>query len=133
MTFSVRCDVTNLEYRGADLGGLFAQNRNLFRPSYYRMLFDIMSFNRDSNNILDAGEAAGTVAEYFSRNQYSTQFYEKYFLPLGSAIWSCPKNILENFPIHFIVRFYRHHGLLSLKDRPQWRVLCHGSRRLAPF
>lgn len=134
MTFSVRCDITNLEYRGANLGGLFAQNRNLFRPSHYRMLFDITRFNRDSNNILDQGETAGTVAEYFSRHQYSTQFYEKYFLPLGSAIWSCPKNILENFPIHFIVQFYRHHGLLSLKDRPQWRVLCHGSREyVAPL
>ncbi|MEE2825756.1 MAG: FAD-dependent oxidoreductase [Planctomycetota bacterium] len=128
MTFSVRCDHSNLEYRGADLGGLFAQKRNLFRPSFHRLLLDIMKFNRESEKVLEGGDTTATVRDYFSRHNYSTQFYEKYFLPLGSSIWSCPHAVFEQFPIYFIVRFYRHHGLLSLKDRPQWRVLCHGSR-----
>ena len=128
MTFSVRCDASNLEYRGADLGGLFAQKRNLFRPSFHRLLLDITKFNRESEKVLDDGDMTETVQQYFSRHRYSPQFYEKYFLPLGSAIWSCPHSVFQQFPIYFIARFYRHHGLLSLKDRPQWRVLCHGSR-----
>ncbi|MCH2182634.1 MAG: FAD-dependent oxidoreductase [Mariniblastus sp.] len=128
MTFSVRCDASNLEYRGADLRGLFAQKRNLFRPSFHRLLWDIVKFNRESEKVLEGGDTTETVSDFFSRHSYSPQFYEKYFLPLGSSIWSCPHTVFEQFPIYFIVRFYRHHGLLSLKDRPQWRVLCHGSR-----
>ncbi len=134
MTFSVRDDQSNLEYRGADLGGLFAQKRNLIRPSFHRLLLDIMKFNRESENILKEDNTSETVCEYFARHRYSPQFYEKYFLPLGSAIWSCPNNVFEQFPIHFIVRFYRHHGLVSLNDRPQWRVIKNGSREyIAPL
>ena len=46
MSFSVRCDAANLEYNGSSLNGLFAQRRNLLRPSFYRMLTDILRFNR---------------------------------------------------------------------------------------
>ena len=48
MSFSVRCDRTGLEYQGGTLLGLFAQRRNLFRPSFYRMLGDILRFNREA-------------------------------------------------------------------------------------
>ena len=77
MTFSVRCDQSNLEYRGADLGGLFAQKRNLFRPSFHRLLLDIMKFNRESEKVLEDGDTTETVQNYFSRHNYSTQFYQK--------------------------------------------------------
>ncbi len=129
MTFSVRCDRTNLEYRGADLSGLFAQKRNLFRVGFYRFLYEIVRFNREATEFLQHGDATESVVEYFARSSYSSQFYEKYFLPLGSAIWSCPKREFEQFPIRFIIEFYHHHGLLSLNDRPQWRVICGGSRQ----
>ena len=46
MSFSVRCDQSGLEYRGADWNGLFAQRRNLFNPRFYRLLADIPRFNR---------------------------------------------------------------------------------------
>ena len=45
---------------------LFAQRRNLFRPRHYRMLKDILRFNRDANQALAErpGELARTsVAE----------------------------------------------------------------------
>jgi len=35
MTFSVRCDVTGLEYQGGTLNGLFAQRRNLVSPAFW--------------------------------------------------------------------------------------------------
>ncbi|MGZ8382416.1 MAG: NAD(P)-binding protein, partial [Nitrospira sp.] len=37
MSFSVRCEQTGLEYNGTSLNSLFAQRRNLLRPSFYRM------------------------------------------------------------------------------------------------
>ena len=33
-----------------------------------------------------------------------------------------------DFPIGFFLRFFRNHGLLSVKNRPQWRVIEGGSR-----
>ncbi len=129
MTFSVRCDESGLEYRGADLGGLFAQRRNLLRPRFYRLLGGILKFNRKARHLLAADDDCQTVREYFAAHKYSTDFYRKYFLPLGSAIWSCPQHTFEEFPIRFIAEFYHHHGMLGISDRPQWRVVCGGSRQ----
>jgi len=42
MSFSVRCDRTGLEWNGSSLNQVFAQRRNLLRPSHWRMLADIL-------------------------------------------------------------------------------------------
>lgn len=138
MTFSVRCDQTDLEYRGADLGGLFAQKKNFFRPSFYRLLNGILKFNRMGMDLLEGDHPEETVQEFFKRHNFSQEFYDKYFLPMGSAIWSCPQTTFESFPIRFIAEFYHHHGLLSVNNRPQWRVIQGGSHQyvkplIAPF
>lgn len=127
MSFSVRCDAANLEYNGSSLNGLFAQRRNLLRPSFYRMLADIMRFNREAvadDSVTDET----TVGEYLARQKYSREFSENYLLPMGAAIWSCPLGTFADFPIRFIVEFYRNHGLLSVRHRPTWRVIEGGSR-----
>ena len=127
MSFSVRCDAVNLEYNGSSLNGLFAQRRNLMRPSFYRMLADIMRFNREAvadDSVTDET----TVGEYLARQGYSREFSENYLLPMGAAIWSCPLGTFANFPIQFIVEFYKNHGLLSVRHRPTWRVIEGGSR-----
>lgn len=139
MGFSVQCARSGLEYNGSSLDGLFAQRSNLLRPSFWRMLRDILRFNRDApREVLDgpANSATGsgerreelTVGQYLRRGGYSREFLEHYLLPMGSAIWSCPVGVFENFPIRFLVEFYRNHGLLNLNDRPTWRVVEGGSR-----
>ena len=130
MSFSVRCDSANLEYNGESLNGLFAQRRNLLRPSFYRMLADIMRFNRDAPELVLSRAATDetTVGEFLARHRYSHQFARHYLLPMGAAIWSCPVGKFENFPIRFIVEFYKNHGLLSIRNRPTWRVIEGGSR-----
>lgn len=128
MSFSMKCAQTGLEYGGADLNGLFAQRRNLFNLRFYRLLKDILRFNRDSVELLQSNNEELTVGEYLGQERYSKEFIEQYFLPMGSAIWSCPFGTFENFPIRFIVDFYLNHGLLAIKDRPQWRVICGGSQ-----
>jgi predicted NAD/FAD-binding protein len=130
MGFSVRCDSANLEYNGSSLNGLFAQRRNLLRPSFYRMLADIMRFNRDAPELVLArgGKDETTVGEFLARHRYSHEFARNYLLPMGAAIWSCPVATFENFPIRFIVEFYKNHGLLSIRNRPTWRVIQGGSR-----
>ncbi|RLS54654.1 MAG: FAD-dependent oxidoreductase [Planctomycetota bacterium] len=130
MGFSVRCDAIDLEYNGSSFNGLFAQRRNLLRPSFYRMLRDVLRFNREAPE-LALGQATSnetTVGEFLARHRYSREFAEHYLLPMGAAIWSCPLGTFENFPIQFIVEFYRNHGLLNIRDRPTWRVIQGGSR-----
>ena len=46
MSFSVRLPRENIEWAGATLGSLFAQKRNLLRPDFWRMIRDILRFNR---------------------------------------------------------------------------------------
>ncbi|QDV49999.1 NAD(P)/FAD-dependent oxidoreductase [Gimesia fumaroli] len=127
MSFSMKCDRTGLEYRGADLNGFFAQRRNLISPRFYRLLRDILRFNRESLEILQSNDEKQTVGDYLARYHYSQSFIDQYFLPMGSAIWSCPLGTFEQFPIRFIVEFYQNHGILAIRDRPEWRVICGGS------
>ncbi|MFN9879121.1 MAG: NAD(P)/FAD-dependent oxidoreductase, partial [Planctomycetota bacterium] len=129
MTFSVSCEASGLEYRGADLNGLFAQRANAFRPKFLGLLWELLRFNRQAEQLLAAAPDSMTVGEFFARHRFGRMFVEKYFLPMASAIWSCPHSTVEGFPIRFIADFYRNHGLLSTRDRPQWRVINGGSQR----
>jgi len=128
MSFSVRADAANWEYEGSSLGGLFAQRRNLVRPAFYRMLRDILRFNRRGPAWALAAAEHETVGEFLARHRFSREFADYYLLPMGSAIWSCPVGTFAEFPIRFIVEFYRNHGLLDLVDRPTWHVVEGGSR-----
>lgn len=133
MSFSVSDDAKKFEYCGSSLNGLFAQRCNLVRPGFYRMLRDILRFNREATRLaesLDAGlnRPRITVGAFLMEGRYSREFAEYYLLPMGSAIWSCPRGTFADFPLEFIVRFFRNHGLLNLVDRPTWRVIDGGSR-----
>ena len=131
MSFSVRCERTGLEYRGADPGGLFAQRSNLLNLRFYRLLADWLRFNRRGAEFLRGNERL-TVGQFLARERFSREFVEQYFLPMGSAVWSCPRDRFQEFPIRFILEFFRNHGLLSLRGRPQWRVVAGGSRSYIP-
>ena len=129
MSFSVRCDRTGLEYNGSSINGLFAQRRNLGRLSFWRMLNDILRFNREGSLDYQSVPTEQTVGDYLSERNYSREFAEHYLLPMGAAIWSCPCGDFARFPIRFILQFYHNHGLLSLNDRPEWRVIAGGSKQ----
>jgi predicted NAD/FAD-binding protein len=130
MSFSVSHDTARLEYAGSNLNTLFAQRANLFRPAYWRMLKDILRFNRDAVRDLDQGRIGpGTrLGEYLAANRYSAEFRNWYLIPMGAAIWSSGTRGMDEFPVEFFVRFFRNHGLLGITDRPQWRTLIGGSR-----
>lgn len=131
MSFSVRCDESGLEYGGNNLNTLFAQRRNLLRPSFHRMLRDILRFNREAIDDLDSGRIASTttLGEYLAVNRYGEAFVYQYLLPMGCAIWSASTRSMADFPLLFFTRFFKNHGLLSVNDRPQWHVIKGGSRR----
>lgn len=128
MGFSVRCDRSGLEYCGSSLNRLFAQRRNLVRPGFWRMLRDILRFNREARELLDGREDTLELGAYLSREGYSRQFIEQYIVPMGAAIWSTDPQTMLSFPARYFVDFCNNHGLLSVNDHPQWRVIRGGSR-----
>ena len=128
MGFSVHCDRCGLEYAGTTLATLFAQWRNVFRPSHYYMLGDIIRFNRQALQESAEWDDQLTLGELLRKEGYSATFAEHYLLPMGAAIWSCPMTTFEQFPARFIAEFYRNHGLLNIIDRPTWHVVSGGSR-----
>ncbi|HET6424971.1 MAG TPA: FAD-dependent oxidoreductase [Planctomycetaceae bacterium] len=128
MGFSVRDDLTGLEYAGQNLNSLFAQRRNLLSPRFLRMLADIVRFNRQVLKRFDRLPSAMTVDDFLRAGHYSSAFARQHLLPMGAAIWSCPLGTFSQFPIQFIIEFYRNHGLLNLVHRPVWRVIQGGSQ-----
>jgi predicted NAD/FAD-binding protein len=129
MSFSVSDRRSGLEYNGASLNALFAQRRNLLRPSFYRMLLDILRFNREAPALLDDGGETVTLGDYLEHNGYSRDFVEHYILPMGAAIWSATPDGMRRVPAAFFIRFFHNHGLLSVNGRPSWRVIRGGSRQ----
>lgn len=130
MSFSVRCENTELEYNGTNLNTLFAQRINLIRPKFLRMIRDILRFNKETVAALEANAIGDqeTLGEYLKANKYSDGFIHHYIVPMGAAIWSASVDVMMDFPLRFFLRFFNNHGMLSVDDRPQWRVISGGSR-----
>jgi uncharacterized protein len=128
MSFGVKCEQTGLEYKGHSLNTLFAQRRNLLRPSFHRMLRDIVRFNREARSLLKGANEALTLGDYLRDNHYSAAFTDYYIIPMGAAIWSAEPERMLSFPAACFVRFFANHGLLNIRNRPQWRVISGGSR-----
>ncbi|MBE97061.1 NAD(P)/FAD-dependent oxidoreductase [Marinobacter sp.] len=131
MSFSVDCHSSGLQYNGTSLNTLFAQRSNLLNLPFLRMIQEILRFNKESRADLAAGNIADTetLGEYLNRNGYSRYFRQYYIVPMGAAIWSAPEIVLEQFPIRFFLQFFNNHGMLSVDDRPTWRVISGGSAR----
>ncbi len=128
MSFSLSCERTGLEYNGSNLNTLFAQRSNLLRPRFYRMIRDILRFNREAPRILAQPEVTVTLGQYLTAREYGPAFRDDYLLPMAAAIWSATPDTVHDMPLPFFVRFFHNHGLLTVNDRPQWYVIAGGSR-----
>jgi predicted NAD/FAD-binding protein len=130
MGFSVTDPVSGLEYSGSNLNTLFAQRRNLLSWPFIAMIRDILRFNREAVQDIE-GELLATdetLGSYLKRRGYGEKFTHQYLAAMGSAIWSADCATILDFPVVFFLRFFKNHGLLSVSERPQWRVIEGGSR-----
>lgn len=129
MSFSVQIAKPSLEWAGTNLDSVFAQRRNLLRPSFWKMLLDILRFNRESTRDLDDPELAElSLGDYLDKHGYSACFRNDYLLPMAAAIWSCPTEQMLDYPFHTFVRFCHNHGLLQITNRPTWMTVAGGAR-----
>lgn len=136
MSFSVHNCQTGLEYNGHTLSTLFAQRRNVFRPKFWKLIAEILRFNKLCKNIFEKQtyNEGDTLGNFLNKNNFSDFFAEHYILPMGAAIWSSSLAQMEAFEFRFFVQFFHNHGLLNIADRPQWYVIPNGSRSyLAPL
>ena len=129
MSFSYHDKTTGYAYNGTNLRGLFAGPGTLRDPKHWKMIRDILRFNRCAAEMAETGEPGDmTLGEFIDHGQYSQAFEERYLLPMSAAIWSAPLKDMRNFPALSIVHFFKNHGLLSVNDRPQWRYVVGGSQ-----
>lgn len=138
MSFSVRCDRSGIEYNGTSLNTLFAQRTNLIRPSFLRMVRDILRFHKEGPALAGVTDDLTSVGDFVQQGGYSQEFADRYLTPLGASLWSCPADAFQQFPIRFVVEFLANHGMMQVDGRPQWRVIRGGSYKyveklVAPF
>ena len=127
MSFAFWDRDNNRAYNGSSLKGMFAQKRNLFSITHYKMIKDILTFNetaikdlKENNSNLDKN-----LGEYIKN--YSNAFKERYLLPMGAAIWSTPSNEMNLFPARTFLTFFKNHGLLGVSSHHQWLTVSNGS------
>jgi predicted NAD/FAD-binding protein len=129
MSFSVQCGRTGLVFSPSSLNSLFIQRRNLFNPTFYRMLLDAIVFRRRSRELLSGRHGAMTLGQYLDKNGYGRAFRDQFIIPMGEAIWSADPKAFEDFPARYFVEFFSNHGFLNIRDQPQWLTISGGSRQ----
>ena len=129
MSFAASLGGGAFEYAGTDLNGLLGQRSNIVRPRFWRMMRDVLKFYKEAPALLDDPTAGQLSLGDFLRNgNYSWSFIDDHLLPMGAAIWSTTAPEMEDYPAQAFIRFFESHGLLLLKNRPQWRTVDGGSR-----
>lgn len=136
MSFSVKVPGAlkgrGLEWSGTSLGSVFAQRGNLVNWKFWRMLGDIVRFNRLTTRLAMSGadaEMLQPLGDFLRSQKFSGEFRDWYFLPMMGCIWSCPTDQMLQFPVATMIRFCHNHGLLQITDRPQWWTVSGGARR----
>ncbi len=130
MSFAVSSRSTGFEYSSRGLNGFFAQRANALRPAHYRLLREILRFNREAANwIGNPAAAALTLGDVMDQGGYTAEFAELYLYPMACAVWSMSTDAIRSFPALTLIRFFDNHGMLGIDTHPKWKVIQGGSSR----
>lgn len=127
MSFSASIDDGKIEYCGQSLKTVFCQKKNLFNWQFLLMIRDILKFNKNASEIINSNQNP-TLEEFMDSIAMGNYFRKFYLLPMAAAIWSCPLEVIKNYPAKSLVRFFVNHGLLQVTNQPQWYTVEGGSR-----
>ena len=129
MSFSVQHRPSGLEYNGTSLNHLFGQRRNLLNPRFWRMLQRINRFNSEAVAALEDPSCASiTLRQFVEQRGYGDDFLNLYLVPMSSAVWSTPPELMLEFPATTLIRFWHNHGFLGLHTQHPWRTVVDGAR-----
>ena len=126
MTFAVSLDDGQFEYGLQNLGRIFADPSNAVSPRFWRMLKDVLSFNKRAHLYLNRPET--TLGALIDELGLSDDFLHRYLAPLAGAIWSTTPEDMLKFPAQTLIRFFENHGLLSASGGPLWYTPDGGSK-----
>jgi predicted NAD/FAD-binding protein len=136
MSFSVQAPgallgAGSLEWSGSSLNTVFSQRRNLVNRRFIQMLRDVLRFNHLATRLAESAserQLNQPLADFLTQHQFSEEFKDWYLLPMLGCIWSCPTSQMLKFPVATMIRFCHNHGLLQVRDRPQWWTVAGGAR-----
>ena len=130
MSFAVSDERGDFEYASTSPNGLFAKRAHLTTPWFHRMLADVVRFQRAARALI-SGRADGGVSlgDWVEQLRFSRPFIDRVIVPQASAVWSADPGQMWSFPARFLAEFFDNHGMLGLRDRPQWRTVAGGSAR----
>lgn len=114
---------------GSDLPwGMLANGQNILKPRFYSMVKHIFKFHKNAYDLASKNDIPDiTLGEYLTVNGYSKAFQEDYLLPMTASIWSCSSFEAREFPLRAFLSFWKNHGLLQLKNRPDWYTVDNGA------
>ncbi len=125
MSFGVSINDGYLEYGTHNLKSMLADKRNIIRPKFWRMVRDIMKFNKYALSYRDTNLTMGECIAELGLSQWFTEYY---ILAMGGSIWSTPTSKMLDFPARTFITFFENHGLLTVDDQPQWYTVTGGSK-----
>lgn len=130
MSMNISCSGCGLSYTGGRRAdGIFSQRRRAVDPSFWRLLLQVRSFQRQALRHLE--EQAGseqTYGEFLAEHGFDQHFVTHYALPVVSCVWSMGHTEALAYPAAYLFAFLRHHGFLTLGDAPTWHTVVGGSR-----
>lgn len=128
MSFGFFTENHSFFYSSRGLRGLFAQKKNILNPQFYTLFLDIFHYHRAALKELKADRMKHkTLKEFIFQERFSKYFIERYLLPMGAAIWSCSYQEILDFPVQYFLQFWNNHHMLTVNQRPVWRVVDGGS------
>lgn len=129
MSFSSHCESSGFEWSGDGLSGLIFNRDNWKRTTPYKIVFDVLRFNKIAKKYIKDNDAELTLEEFLTKHRFSDAFITHYVLPMGAAIWSSCKDQIKKYPASSFLAFFNNHGLLNINDRPQWQTIEGGSKQ----
>ncbi|OAP59676.1 hypothetical protein AYL99_06974 [Fonsecaea erecta] len=148
LTFGISRDQGAFEWAWTSWSSIFAQKRNIFRPSMWKLIFEVIRFNEFALDLLqedDSEEDSTTqeiqqkmehrsqesIGEYLERENYSREFRDNYLIPMTAAIWGTnPDECSLEFLARTLVRFmYNQHMLDVAAKFSDWWTISGGAER----
>lgn len=126
MSFGVSFDAGRFEYSLSGIDEVFATRRNIADPRYWRMVRDILHFNKHAPRVAlaDPGLSIGGLLARLGTGDW---FRDRYLLPFSGAIWSTPTRKILDFPAQAMMSFFSNHALLGYDGQHQWYTVNGGS------
>ena len=129
MSFSIQHLPEGLEYNSMGANKIFAQRRNLVRPRFCLLLYQVLRFFKLAQAALaDPATRDLTVREFTEKHRLGKDFLDFYLVPMSSAVWSTDPVRMLDFPAHGLLRFFNNHGFLSPTSHHPWFTVTGGAK-----